>query len=143
MFPLKMVCGCPCGGGNKNSHAHTLLTLWNAFVNVQMHLLGIQLGNVTTTITTRSGRTQLIRSIDLIRCTWHRPYKMKLNEPVRQAYKERDFPHSGRNGANTTICKTLERKATFCLAAVCLGLPNRTRHFIPRLSKSLCPRSDL
>ena len=37
---LKMVCGCPYGVVIKNSDTSYHLTLWNAIVNVQLHILG-------------------------------------------------------------------------------------------------------
>ena len=50
---LKTVCGCPCDGGNENDHTGNPITLLNAFVNVQLPVLGgakiAQLGNTTTT----------------------------------------------------------------------------------------------
>ena len=53
-----MACDCPCAddvvGVKKNSHMHNHLTLWDAFVSVQLHhtMLGdpqrVHLGNATT-----------------------------------------------------------------------------------------------
>lgn len=36
MNPLKMVCGCPCGGVIENGHTCNPVSLWNAFVSVQL-----------------------------------------------------------------------------------------------------------
>ena len=48
-----MVCGYPCGRVMKNGHPGNPLTLWNAFVSVQLHILSdplsVQLGNITKT----------------------------------------------------------------------------------------------
>ena len=43
--PLNMVCGCPCGVviknlKNKRSQTHNPLIPWNAFVSVQLNILG-------------------------------------------------------------------------------------------------------
>ena len=51
-IPPTMTCGCPCGRVIKNGQMHNPLTLRNASVSVQLHMLGkphsVQLQNVTT-----------------------------------------------------------------------------------------------
>ena len=60
IIPPNTACGCPCGRiqnktNKQSSHTHNPLTLWNAFVKVQLYTPGdpqsVHLGNTTLTTT--------------------------------------------------------------------------------------------